>query len=229
MIELDFKDLNVEEVRENLSKNGLYVVRNADISMKEFEEVAHALGKPLVTNKHVINESRTIQELSNKGLFARMDVDWHNDWSYGRGNYHGSILRNVKNAELSPTWFIDMTTVSQEMMDKYKDEIGNYYPPQHLHGLCFTEKQLELLKKQHVTRPFVFEHYVTGEEVLYCSPGTIQDCDLDLSDVVDWAEENAYKHEWQENDMLIWDNIKMMHKRVAFEGERLLWRTQFVI
>jgi len=34
---------------------------------------------------------------------------------------------------------------------------------------------------------------------------------------------------WEPYDILIWDNLKMNHKRVAFEGERLLWRTQFLI
>ena len=47
--------------------------------------------------------------------------------------------------------------------------------------------------------------------------------------VKDYLEENAYKHEWEVGDLLIWDNLKMNHKRVSFEGERLLWRTQFMI
>ena len=199
------------------------------IDLEEFEKIANSLGKPLVTDKHVLNESRTVQELSNTGLFGDGDVDWHHDWSYGRGNYFGTILYNVKNAELSPTWFCDMSKAPDHLKQLYKDAIGRYYPPTHLHNTCFTEKQLRLLEKQKVSRPFVINHHITGEEILYCSVSTIRENDLDLSPIIEWVEENSYKHEWEENDILVWDNLKMIHKRVAFEGERLLWRTQFAI
>lgn len=229
MIEIDYDDLKEIDLKEELLDNGLIIIRDADISLEEFEKLAHSLGKPLVTDRHVLNESRTVQELSETGLFGSGDVYWHNDWSYGRGNYFGTVLRNVKNAELSPTWFVDMSEVPVEFFDLYADAVGHYYPPISLHDVCFTEKQLELLKKQNVSRPFDFEHPVTGERVLYCSPGTIQDNEYDLIPVIEWAEANAYVHQWEPNDMLIWDNITMMHKRVAFQGERLLWRTQFTI
>ena len=32
---------------------------------------------------------------------------------------------------------------------------------------------------------------------------------------------------WGDNDMIIYDNLRVMHKRDAFEGERILWRIQF--
>ena len=81
--------------------NGLVKVSlNSSITLTDFEYIASELGKPLITDKHVINDNRTVQELSNNGLFNTGDVDWHNDWSYGRGNYFGTILYNVKNAHL---------------------------------------------------------------------------------------------------------------------------------
>ena len=199
------------------------------LELNDFERIAESLGKPLVTSKHVLNKKRTVQELSNNGLFGDGDVDWHHDWSYGRGNYFGTILYNVKNAELSPTWFCDMSKVPDSLKYIYKDAVGEYYPPTHLHGQCFTEKQLRILKKQAVTRPYIINHHVTGEKILYCSIGTLQNHDWVLTPLREWIEENAYKHIWEENDILIWDNLKMNHKRESFEGERLLWRTQFLI
>ena len=199
------------------------------LELNDFERITESLGKPLVTSKHVLNKKRTVQELSNNGLFGDGDVDWHHDWSYGRGNYFGTILYNVKNAELSPTWFCDMSKVPDSLKYIYKDAVGEYYPPTHLHGQCFTEKQLRILKKQAVTRPYIINHHVTGEEILYCSIGTLQNHDWVLTPLREWIEENAYKHIWEENDILIWDNLKMNHKRESFEGERLLWRTQFLI
>ena len=200
------------------------------LELNDFERIAESLGKPLVTSKHVLNGKRTVQELSNNGLFGDGDVDWHHDWSYGRGNYFGTILYNVKNAELSPTWFCDMSKAPEELKRNYTQAVGEYYPPTYLHGNCFTEKQLRLLEKQRVNRDFIIRHHVTNEEILYCSFGTMRnEKDHDLMPILEWVKENAYKHVWEENDILIWDNLKMNHKRESFEGERLLWRTQFII
>lgn len=229
MFEVQYNDINNFDLHKILLERGLIVIRNACLEVDDFEELTNKMGKSLVTTKHVLNKARTIQELSNKGLFSNGDVGWHNDWSYGRGNYFGTILHNVKNGHLSPTWFCDTSNAPNDLKNIYKNSIGKYYPPADLHNLCFTEKQLALLKKQKITRPFITNHHITGEEILYCSINTIQENKVDLKPFESWIEENAYMHNWQDNDVLIWDNLKMIHKRVAFEGERLLWRTQFII
>ena len=211
-------------------KNGVVCLRGLnDLTVAQFSEYANELGKLLVTERHTLNDARTVQELSNTGLFNNADVPWHNDWSYGRGKYFGTMLYNVHNAHLSPTVFADMGNVPDDLLEQYKDCVGNYYPATQFQDSCFTERQLSLIKKQAISRPFVFSHHVTGQTVLYCSPATLQDCDCDIQPIIDWADANSYVHEWQDGDILIWDNIRMMHKRYQFEGQRLLWRSQFVI
>jgi len=229
MFEIEYKDIDNFNLQEKLLDHGLIVIRNASLQIEDFEKITSSLGKALVTTKHVLNESRTVQELSNVGLFGNGDVNWHHDWSYGRGNYFGTILYNVRNAHLSPTWFCDMSKAPDILKYMYKDAVGEYYPPAHLHGDCFTAQQLRILEKQKVTRPYIIKHHVTNEEILYCSIGTLQNFDWNITPIREWIEENAIKHDWEDNDILIWDNLKMNHKRVAFEGERLLWRTQFII
>ena len=92
-----------------------------------------------------------------------------------------------------------------------------------------SDYSLQLREKQKVKRPFVIKHHVTNEEILYCSIGSLQNSNVDTRPIREWSEENAYKFKWQDNDIVVWDNLKMNHKRIAFEGERLLWRTQFII
>lgn len=218
------------DLKKSLVKNGLVSIHcTKKLNISEFEAISSSLGKPLVTTRHVLNDNRTVQELSNDGLFGDGDVEWHHDWSYGRGNYFGTILYNVKNAHLSPTWFCDMTKAPQSLKEKYLDIVGKYYPPVHLHDTCFTDKQLRILEKQKVSRPFIMNHYITGEEILYCSFGTLQGVEVDLDPIRDWIEQNKYVHEWHDNEILLWDNLKMNHKRFSFKGKRLLWRTQFII
>ena len=90
MIDLHFGDFIKEDPKQLLLDNGLVIVRDADINLTDFEEISEGLGKNLKTTKHVLNEKRTVQELSNDGLFGDGDVEWHHDWSYGRGNYFGN-------------------------------------------------------------------------------------------------------------------------------------------
>lgn len=229
MFEVDYKNIKNLNLKNLLLTHGLLIIKDGTPNVLEFESIANSLGKCLVTDKHAINENRTIQELSNVGLFGTNEVNWHNDWSYGRGNYFGTILYNVKNAHLSPTWFCNMSNLPETFYKKHEKNIGVYYPPANLQDQCFTDKQLRILEKQKISRQFVHTHHVTGERVLYCSPGTIQDFNEDLSDIIQYAEEHSYCHTWEPNDILIWDNLKMMHKRNSFEGQRLLWRTQFII
>ncbi len=205
-----------------LQSEGLIVIRKANLSLNQFKSLAESLGTPLKTKKHTIQDY--VQIVSSKGLFEDKEVDWHNDWSYGRGKYHGTILCNVNSGHLANTIFADMAKAPKELKEKYKKEYGEYFPPQELHDKCFTEKQIKLLKKMRVRRPFVFTH--NDLEILYCSLGTT---DKDFSDVREWADTYNYEHYWRPGDILIWDNLRMMHKRPAFKGDRTLWRVQFEI
>ncbi len=210
------------DLKELLLSFGIVHIKNAELNIIEFAELAEKLGKPLKTEKHTVNQY--VQMVSTDGLFEDKEVDWHNDWSYGRGNYYGTILYNVKSGSLANTYFVDMADAPRELKKKYKNEVGEYFPPESLQEKCFTEKQIRILKKMKVTRPFVQKY--NDKEILYCSLGTIN---KDFPDIREFAENNSYKHEWEEGDILIWDNMRMMHKRDSFKGERTLWRVQFAI
>jgi taurine dioxygenase len=232
MIEIDYAEFKQEpDLIDFLMDHGLIVVRDVDLDMESFKDIIPRLGKPLTTNKHVLDDDRVVQELSENGLFGNSEVEWHNDWSYGRGNYYGTMLYNVEGGDLAETWFSDMTQTPKALSYMYNNKVGEYYPPQNLHDACFTEKQLRVLEKQKVTRPCVFDHPLSGNEVLYVSPGTQQNPEVDTMPAKLWANipMNHYAHKWKPGDLLIWDNVRMMHKRFAFQGHRMLWRTQFWI
>ena len=210
------------DLKELLRDFGLVHITNAELDIVEFSEMAKKLGLPLKTEKHTVNQF--VQMVSTDGLFEDKEVDWHNDWSYGRGNYYGTILYNVKGGELANTYFCDMTKAPRELKQKYRGRIGEYFPPESLQEKCFTEKQIKILKKMKVRRPFIQKW--NGRELLYCSLGTINE---DFPDIREFAEQNSHEHWWKTGDILIWDNMRMMHKRDSFKGERTFWRVQFTI
>jgi alpha-ketoglutarate-dependent taurine dioxygenase len=228
MIDIDFGNFDISNARNIIVENGLVILRNSNFSIEQYEVFVSQIGKPLVTERHVLNAMKTVQEVSNNGLFGDTDVHWHNDWSYGRGDYFGTALYNVCNADLSDTWFQDMSKLPKDYYQNFTDKKGYYLPPQQF-SYCFTDRQHHMILKQRICRDFVFDHPVTGEPVLYCSPGTLQQPHPDISSVISYSDTHAYIHKWKPRDLLLWDNLKMMHKRQSFVGQRLLWRIQFIL
>ena len=87
--------------------------------------------------------------------------------------------------------------------------------------------------------PLVRTHPYCDRNSLYISPNhivQIGDRDHDeteamLERLVAWADrpDFTYRHEWRVNDVVLWDNASVMHRRDAFPGQqrRFLKRTGF--
>jgi taurine dioxygenase len=88
----------------------------------------------------------------------------------------------------------------------------------------------------HAEHPVAFTHPVTTEMVLYLSRNAttgIVGLDSDESDALlellfsyIEAPEHCYRHEWRVGDVVVWDNIALVHARTAFDpaGARTLQR-----
>jgi taurine dioxygenase len=80
--------------------------------------------------------------------------------------------------------------------------------------------------RTHQRWPVVRAHPVTGRPVLYVDPATFygfEDLDPDAGDhlfnqvVVAFDEpEIAYRHRWAVGDVILWDNVSLLHARTAF-------------
>ena len=222
-----FDKLNLQE---ELLKYGLIVFKgNRSLSVADYEQMSTCLGRLVHTKNHALNDSRSIHIVSESEAFENGHVEWHNDWSYGRGNYYGTMLYNKLNGGKSTTDFVDMKDAYERYPDKEQLETqeGSYFPPD-IYDYCFTEQEKRIIEKTKKTRQFAHTHHKTGDKVLYFSPGTLQ-TDIDVSHLIEHCEKNIYAHQWEPNDILIYDNIRVMHRRHAFTGSRTLWRVQFWI
>jgi alpha-ketoglutarate-dependent taurine dioxygenase len=225
---INYEEVTANKIIEELQDNGVVCLEGANLSIKDYQQLTESLGKPLITENHILDDKRFVQELSETGLFGDGDVEWHCDWSYGRGNYFGTMLYNVEGGELANTVFFDMTEFPNDFYQQYKEDVGDYFPPKKYYEV-FTEKQMKLLERIRVKRPFVFPHPTTGDTVLYCSPVTLQKPHPDIDPIIKYADRNSVAHQWKPGQILIWDNLRVMHKRGAFEGHRLMWRSQFIL
>lgn len=230
MKQYNFSDLKDIDIRQSVLEHGILIIKNSkSLEVEEYEDIVSQLGRVVHVKKHGLNDSRSIQIVSETEMFGNGDVEWHNDWSYGRGNYYGTMLYNKFNANKSTTDFVDMKLAYDEYPDKEELDLleGSYFPPD-IYDYCFTEQEKRILEKVKKTRKFAHTHHITGEKVLYFSPGSLQS-DIDVTHLIEHCEKYIYRHTWEDNDILIWDNIRTMHRRHAFEGSRTLWRTQFWI
>ncbi|MGI9500475.1 MAG: TauD/TfdA dioxygenase family protein [Geminicoccaceae bacterium] len=227
-------DPDIEALKTRFLETGfVHLARTTPMSSRELVDLAETFGDLLMTERHT-KEHKAVQIISEEALFARDEVPWHNDWSYGTGNYVGTVLYNRRNAEIAPTYFVDMATACAALpygeRDRLRDVVGHYFPPVDLQSTCFTPRQLRVLNRARVSRPFVFDHPSTGRPVLYFSPGTLRNItngEPDISSLTAHCEQFSWPHNWQPDDVLIYDNFRLMHRRPAFRGSRVLWRIQF--
>jgi alpha-ketoglutarate-dependent taurine dioxygenase len=83
--------------------------------------------------------------------------------------------------------------------------------------------------RQHLPLPIGYRHPRTGQTLLYISPQLthhIEGLDYDESEnlleaLFDhmYAEENAFTYNWQQGDLLVWDNLTMQHARPDLRSE----------
>jgi taurine dioxygenase len=90
-----------------------------------------------------------------------------------------------------------------------------------------------------VVHPVFLTHPITGRKVLYCNPGyavRINELDQHESDAMleflfrhQLEMRFRYTHDWNENDLLVWDHFGTIHRAIADYGPdeiRLMRRCQ---
>ena len=199
-------------------------------------QLASKFGKIWITERHR-GKIPGIQKVADNALFGCDEVPWHNDWSYGRGGYFGTLLYNKTGANIAKTYFVDMATACAalpfECVEALRECSGEYFPSRKLQQSCFRNNEIRTLEKIRVRRPLVFNHPTCSKPVLYFSPGTLKStCGLDKTGITidlltSHCEDFQWSHDWQENDIVIFDNLRFMHRRDGFKGRRQLWRIQF--
>lgn len=196
---------------------------------------------PLVQTVLHTTEHDSVQRVANDGLFGTGVVEWHSDWSYGPGDFHGTLLYNHHGGEHCATEFADLAELAKSVPVSRRHELrgvkAGYAPPEIFQTTCFTKKQRRMIKAAKVERALVFTHPTCGEDVIYFSPATrlrpkeaASDRSLTESEeaaLLRRAEEIAWRHEWRPHDVILFDNLRFIHRRGAFNHSRELRRIQF--
>lgn len=194
-------------------------------------------------------------------------LPWHSDLVYMDKVNRGGILAPVQLPRSGgQTGFIDQISAYQRVPDELKARIEDLYVEYKLdldvgrqrfgkrpgaklarEGGQFAKIMARVDDYPSVLHPMVYSQAETGKKVLNVSPWFAlgidgmekEEGDKLLSEIVDICvdADNAYFHEWMPNDLVLWDNWRMLHcaegidpsetrimKRTTIEGDYALGR-----
>jgi len=184
-------------------------------------------------------------------------LPWHSDLVYNANINHGGILRPVQlPSRLGHTGFLCQIAAYDRLPASLRERIEDLHVVYEVRinlsdGLFHNSGKVELQRLAvsggkietrrftfpRVIHPMVYTQRETGRKVLNVSPGFAvgvyedggPDGDELLREVVEYCTdpELSYFHEWRQDDMMLWDNWRVLHcaTGVPPEETRLMERT----
>jgi taurine dioxygenase len=178
------------------------------------------------------------------GALGNGELNWHSDQTYTRRPVFGTMMYAIEvPVEGGDTWFGDLAAAYAEMPAEMRATVDGY-------KACYSIEKKSLKRRYETPQyqkdqtpdqwhPLVRTHPYLDRKALYLSPSHItgigdlsfEDSEAELARLQDWASQDrfVYKHRWQQNDVVIWDNSSVMHRRDGFPPEqcRFMKRTGF--
>ena len=218
-------------MKNDFYKNGfLHITDNVTPSV--VISYGQMFGELLRVRKHSSKEDTRLQLVNQNEMFGDTEVNWHNDCSYEKSEYHGTVLAYLHSDEPTYTEFIDCNAAYDALSDSDKEYLKDvicHYAPSDEYASCISEKQLKIIKRANVHRNLIMIHPVTQKKSLYLSYETLRSSNkkINKDKLLEHCKNFSFKHHWKKDDIIIWDNRRMMHRRPAFNGRREMLRVNF--
>lgn len=163
---------------------------------------------------------------------------WHSDSSFREVPSNGSILHGIEVVQgAGQTLFCDLTAVYEALDPEMKRRIaGLRVVHSHENILGFVDGLKEIAAGRYealppVTHPLVRRHPVSGRISLFISPHTMESIEgmgrdegrALLDELTRFAIQDrfVYRHEWQKDDVIMWDNRCLMHAVMPYDADRV--------
>ena len=198
---------------------------------------------------NVSEEGKIIPSKNTSWQYLKQSWLWHTDSSFREIPSKGSILHGISTTRKGgSTYFANMYEAYNDLDDTTKERINNLLVI-HDHDYIINLSS-ELKSKQNkgsyedlppVKHPLVQIHPVTRKKSLFLSPHTMVNIDdfnekngrKLLDELIDHSVQPkyVYKHEWTDNDIIMWDNRCTMHSVEPFDNntiKRIMHRVTLV-
>tara|TARA_B100000214_G_scaffold328509_1_gene267694 strand:+ start:699 stop:1544 length:846 start_codon:yes stop_codon:yes gene_type:complete len=248
---LSNKEIN--GIREKWVNYGVAIFPNQKLSLEEYENFSQQFGPfgeepfliPMQEHPHIVKLHRKSDEEA-----AHFGGAWHSDWSFQRTPPSATMLYS----EIIPptggdTLFANTADAYDDLTDAFKDKINNLRClhsakiPYAKDGVYATEGKKRTMKihtsdeaNKTMSHPLVRTHRETGRKTLFINPVytiQIEEFNKEESDALLFElyihmakEKYIYRHKWQSDMLIMWDNRSVMHMAEGgYDGyERLLHR-----
>lgn len=239
--------LTDEEARQvimTFHENGLIVIRNQDLTLKQFERAAEMFGaiKPhfldhlrLDGHPGILLLSNIVKEGRPIGVY-RGAAFWHTDVAYQDPPNSATVVFGIQRpTDGCPTFFADTYTAYDDLSDSMKDKIKDLMVIHHYgnrddmdeNSEHSAEKLTDEQKKhiESVYHPLVKAHPVTGRKALYgvagSSFGIVGMPEDEAIDLLDELKKHALQPTYQtvldfeKGEFAAWDAFCTLHKATA--------------
>ena len=178
---------------------------------------------------------------------------WHSDSSFREVPSNGSILHGLEVVKgAGQTLFCNLGDVYETLDEAMKKRIAGLrvvHSHENILGFVDGLKEIAGQKYEHlppVSHPIVRRHPVTGRLSLFISPHTMEGIEGWMETEAKRAEGRAlldeltgfaiqdrfvHRHEWQKDDVIMWDNRCLMHAVMPYDAaqvRRIMHRTTIV-
>ncbi len=243
-----------EKIRGAWARHGVLVFPDQPLGLEDLEAFTLALGEfgldPFIEamddHPHILEVRREADEKA-----TNFGAAWHSDWSFQACPPSGTILHSKVIPPIGgDTLYADGRRAWNALSEKMKSMLdglrtihsaGFAYGPRGVLAKDANERTMKILVSEEAEKtevhPLVRKHPVTGEKSLFVNPvytvaieGLHPEENFTiLKFLYDHMvkDEFIYRHEWQENMLVLWDNRSTMHfAEGGYDGHlRLMHRT----
>ncbi|CCD39383.1 Taurine catabolism dioxygenase TauD/TfdA [Candidatus Paraburkholderia kirkii UZHbot1] len=240
LVEVDLKRVSRREVinvRQLLAKHGLILIRNQALHDSDLINFSRLFGSGMIepsarrishghTERHVAYLTNLLHPDGSPFGFAGDTTDfWHSDQEFREKPASIGVLYCLIQSEAGGATSFATTAVRNLNISKAKLS--------RLRGLSSTRQPASThdnAPQWIVSHPVVVANSL-GEEFVYVSENALdfQGCSSAVGEMIKDAllaeilkPENIYSHDWKMGDLILYDNIQLLHRREEFQGVRLM-------
>lgn len=198
-----------------------------------------------IKNRYVTQLSNIIVDGKPIGGLGNAEAAWHSDMTYIETPPPASVLLGIEIPDQGgDTYFADQNAAFNALPDELRNRVQDLTIK---HDAAHTsvgrlragfESFDDPREAPGAVHPIVKTHEETAERALYLGrrewayvPGmALEDSEALLDELWSYAalKSNVWQQQWQPNDLIIWDNRRVLHRRDDFDqnARRLMKRCQ---
>ncbi|MCU1457935.1 MAG: taurine dioxygenase [Actinomycetia bacterium] len=242
-IEVDLdpaRDLDAEEqaeLRALFLEHHLILIRGHQMSVDDTVRVCGYITD--VLHKEGVPPEAYVSTPKGDAVLPDLEVPWHGDMNFNVTPHLGAALYAEEIDEVScPTWYANAARAAEKLPPELRAEIQDLEVAHDWPGTPWDPTFNPVEATRH---PLLWSHPLSQKPFVYIAerqlrqPHLIDGVDpaeekrlIDELFAILYAPDNIYEHRWQTNDLVIWDNLMLQHRRGNVTGRRTLRRLALV-